>query len=52
MQPCELPDHVVVALLKREALFNRARLHTAQIQTRVAKEHLRSVRTKQCQVNV
>ncbi|KAL0028774.1 hypothetical protein WJX79_006642 [Trebouxia sp. C0005] len=49
MQPCELPDHVVVALLKREALFNRARLHTAQIQTRVAKEHLRSVRTKQCQ---
>ncbi len=50
--PCELPDHVVVAVLKREALFHRARLHTVQIQIRVAKERLRTVRTKQCQVSV
>ncbi len=52
MYPCELPDHVVVALLKREALFHRARLHTAQIRSLVAKERLRTVRTKQCQVSV
>ncbi len=50
MHPCELPDHVVVAILKREALLNRVRLHTVQIQDIVGKERLRSAQTKQCQV--
>ncbi|DBA83927.1 TPA: hypothetical protein ACH3X1_006427 [Trebouxia sp. C0004] len=49
MYPCELPDHVVVALLKREALFHTARLHTAQMETLAAKERLRTLRTKQSQ---
>ena len=50
MHPCELPDHVVVALLKREALLNRVRLHAVQIQHIISNERLRHLQTKQCQV--
>lgn len=50
MHPCELPDHVVVALLKREALLTRVRLHTARIQQIMNRERLTSLQTKQLQV--
>ena len=50
MHPCELPDHVVVVLLKREALLTRVRLHTARIQQIISAERLLSLQTKQLQV--
>ena len=48
--PCELPDNVVVALLKREALLVRVKVHTIQIQQIMDKERLRHLQTKQNQV--
>lgn len=47
---CELPDDVVVALLKREALLARVRMHTVKIQQILDKELLRHLQTKQNQV--
>lgn len=50
MHPCELPDHVVIVLLKREALLTRVKLHTIGVQQIIATECLRSLQTKQSQV--
>lgn len=52
MHPCELPDHVVVALLKREALLARVQLHVAQIQGLESQERLITMQTKQHQVGM
>lgn len=50
MHPCELPDHVVAALLEREALLNKVRVHTVKIQQILDRDRLRSLQTKQLQV--
>ena len=48
--PCELPDHVVIALLRREALLVMVRVHTLKLQHLMDKEHLRHLQAKQSQV--
>ena len=48
--PCELPDHVVIALLRREALLVMVRVHTLKIHHLMDKEHVRHLQAKQSQV--
>ena len=50
-QHCELPDYVIVALLKREALLNEVRAHTVKIQKLFEMERMNSLQTKQLQVH-
>ena len=52
MHPCELPDHVVVALLRREALLVRVQLHAARTQSLLSQERLIPLQTKQHQVGM
>ena len=50
--PCDLPDHVIVAMLERDALLSRALQWTLDHQLTMDKKRLKSLQIQQAQVGL